>query len=64
MSIRIAINGFGSMGKLGLRAGWAYQTQGLTGRLWWSTAFALAAALIYFLRPDVPHSSDREEATV
>jgi predicted MFS family arabinose efflux permease len=35
-------------------SGWVYQTQGLTGCLWWSTAFVLAAALISFLLPPVP----------
>jgi len=27
-------------------SGWLYQTQGLTGCLWWSAAFALMAALL------------------
>lgn len=35
-------------------SGWVYQTQGLTGCLWWSTAFVLAAAAISFLLPPVP----------
>ncbi|MCP5443601.1 MAG: organoarsenical effux MFS transporter ArsJ [Chromatiaceae bacterium] len=39
-------------------SGWVYQTQGLAGCLWWSTAFVLAAALISFALPKVP-----EEAT-
>ncbi len=34
-------------------SGWAYQTQGLEGCLWWSTGFVLAAALIAFKLPDV-----------
>jgi hypothetical protein len=34
-------------------SGWVYQTQGLEGCLWWSTAFVLAAALISFLLPPV-----------
>jgi predicted MFS family arabinose efflux permease len=34
-------------------SGWVYQTQGLTGCLWWSTAFVLAAAAISFLLPPV-----------
>jgi len=43
-------------------SGWAYQTQGLTGCLWWSTAFVLAAALISFMLPDVPSSTVDKEA--
>ncbi len=35
-------------------SGWVYQTQGLTGCLWWSTGFVLVAAGISFLLPDVP----------
>ena len=41
-------------------SGWAYQTQGLVGCLWWSSGFVLAAALLStFLpainaKPDVP----------
>jgi predicted MFS family arabinose efflux permease len=35
-------------------SGWVYQTQGLEGCLWWSTAFVLAAALISFKLPEVP----------
>jgi hypothetical protein len=35
-------------------SGWAYQTQGIVGCLWWSTGFVLAAALISFLLPPVP----------
>jgi predicted MFS family arabinose efflux permease len=42
-------------------SGWVYQTQGLIGCLWWSTAFVLAAALISFLLPDVPASADKKE---
>ncbi|MBF0310407.1 MAG: organoarsenical effux MFS transporter ArsJ [Magnetococcales bacterium] len=34
-----------------LLSGWAYQTQGLTGCLWWSTGFVLAAALLSILLP-------------
>ncbi len=34
-------------------SGWVYQTQGLEGCLWVSTAFVLAAALISFLLPPV-----------
>jgi len=35
-------------------SGWVYQTHGLEGCLWWSTAFVLAAALISFKLPEVP----------
>jgi predicted MFS family arabinose efflux permease len=35
-------------------SGWVYQTHGLTGCLWWSTAFVLAAAVISFMLPAVP----------
>jgi predicted MFS family arabinose efflux permease len=34
-------------------SGWVYQTQGLTGCLWWSAAFVLAAALLSFKLPAV-----------
>jgi len=34
-------------------SGWAYQTQGLTGCLWWSTGFVIAAALLSFKLPEV-----------
>ena len=34
-------------------SGWVYQTQGLTGCLWWSTAFVLAAAVLSFRLPPV-----------
>ena len=32
-------------------SGWAYQTGGLTGCLWWSTGFVLCAAVLSFLLP-------------
>ena len=35
-------------------SGWAYQTQGLEGCLWWSAGFVLAAALLSFRLPEVP----------
>ena len=41
-------------------SGWVYQTQGLEGCLWWSTAFVLAAALISFLLPPVKGESGPE----
>ena len=34
-------------------SGWVYQNQGLTGCLWWSTAFVLAAAVLSFMLPGV-----------
>jgi len=34
-------------------SGWVYQTQGLEGCLWWSSAFVLAAALLSFGLPEV-----------
>ena len=36
-----------------LLSGWAYQTQGLEGCLWWSTGFLLAAALLSAKLPEV-----------
>ena len=55
---RVAMNvGFYYMANAGgrlvgtLLSGWIYQTQGLQGCLWWSTAFALAAALLSFRLP-------------
>ncbi|MBA1443703.1 MAG: organoarsenical effux MFS transporter ArsJ [Chromatiales bacterium] len=41
-------------------SGWAYQTQGLVGCLWWSAGFVLLAALLSLRLPDVPH--EKEEA--
>ena len=35
-------------------SGWVYQTQGLTGCLWWSAALVLAAAALSFRLPAVP----------
>jgi predicted MFS family arabinose efflux permease len=32
-------------------SGWAYQTQGLEGCLWWSTTFLLAATVLSFKLP-------------
>jgi predicted MFS family arabinose efflux permease len=34
-------------------SGWVYQTQGLIGCLWWSTAFVLATAALSFKLPAV-----------
>jgi predicted MFS family arabinose efflux permease len=33
-------------------SGWVYQSAGLTGCLWWSTAFVLIAALLSLRLPD------------
>jgi predicted MFS family arabinose efflux permease len=40
-------------------SGWAYQTHGLEGCLWWSTAFVLAAALLSFRLPEVSSDAAR-----
>jgi predicted MFS family arabinose efflux permease len=57
---RVSMNvGFYYMANAGGRltgtvlSGWVYQTQGLTGCLWWSMAFVLAAALLSFRLPPV-----------
>jgi len=34
-------------------SGWAYQTQGLEGCLWWSTGFVLMAVLLSFALPEL-----------
>jgi MFS family permease len=34
-------------------SGWAYQTQGFEGCLWWSSAFVLMAALLSFGLPEL-----------
>ena len=44
-------------------SGWAYQTQGLEGCLWWSAGFVLAAALLSFRLPEVS-SGEKEPAVV
>lgn len=38
-------------------SGWAYQTHGLEGCLWWSTAFVLAAALLSLRLPELPEEA-------
>jgi len=60
---KVAMNvGFYYMANAGGRlvgtviSGWAYQTQGLQGCLWWSAAFVLAAALLSLGLPDLPTS--------
>jgi len=57
---KVAMNvGFYYMANAGGRlvgtmiSGWAYQTQGLEGCLWWSTAFVLLAALLSFRLPGI-----------
>jgi predicted MFS family arabinose efflux permease len=44
-------------------SGWAYQTQGLEGCLWWSAGFVLAAAVLSFRLPEVS-SGEKEPAVV
>ncbi|HOP17763.1 MAG: organoarsenical effux MFS transporter ArsJ [Gammaproteobacteria bacterium] len=44
-------------------SGWAYQTQGLEGCLWWSAGFVLAAALLSFKLPEVS-TGQKEPAVV
>jgi predicted MFS family arabinose efflux permease len=44
-----------------LLSGWAYQLHGLSGCLWWSTAFVCAAALLSFGLPAIP---EPEQTTV
>jgi predicted MFS family arabinose efflux permease len=39
-------------------SGLVYQTQGLTGCLWWSAAFVLAAAVLSFKLPELESSSE------
>jgi predicted MFS family arabinose efflux permease len=45
-----------------LLSGWAYQTQGLEGCLWWSTGFVLAAALLSLKLPEVESGPGGREA--
>jgi predicted MFS family arabinose efflux permease len=47
-------------------SGWVYQTQGLSGCLWWSAAFVLAAAVLSFRLPAVepPAGAGRPAAHV
>ena len=47
-------------------SGLVYQTQGLTGCLWWSAAFVLAAAVLSLKLPDVesPAESGKQAAHV
>ena len=57
---KVAMNvGFYYMANAGGRlagtvlSGWAYQTQGLTGCLWWSSAFLVVATLLSLKLPEV-----------
>jgi len=45
-----------------LLSGWAYQTQGLEGCLWWSMGFVLAAALLSLKLPEVETGPGGREA--
>jgi predicted MFS family arabinose efflux permease len=45
-------------------SGWVYQTQGLTGCLWWSAAFVLAAALLSFRLTAVESQPEAEQSAV
>jgi len=62
---RVAMNvGFYYMANAGGRlvgtvlSGWAYQTQGLEGCLWWSTAFVLVAALLSIGLPEISRDTE------
>ena len=70
---RVSMNvGFYYMANAGGRlagtvlSGWVYQTQGLSGCLWWSAAFVLAAAVLSFRLPAVepPAGAGRPAAHV
>jgi hypothetical protein len=45
-----------------LLSGWSYQTQGLEGCLWWSTAFIIMSWLLSFKLPEV--GKDEKKVTV
>ena len=38
-------------------SGWAYQTQGLEGCLWWSTGFVIAAWLLSYRLPEIQNEA-------
>ncbi len=40
-------------------SGWAYQTHGLEGCLWWSAGFVLTAALLSYRLPDVSNGTSK-----
>jgi len=65
---RVSMNvGFYYMANAGGRlagtvlSGWAYQTQGLEGCLWWSAAFVLATALLSFGLPQIEENQRQPE---
>lgn len=51
-------------GQHGRGPGWVYQTHGLAGCLWWSTAFVLAAAVLSFKLPAIESTSKASAGTV
>ena len=66
---KVAMNvGFYYMANAGGRltgtilSGWVYQTQGLTGCLWWSTVFVLAAAVLSYKLPAVKPQAEAARA--
>jgi predicted MFS family arabinose efflux permease len=65
---KVAMNvGFYYMANAGGRlagtviSGWAYQTQGLEGCLYWSTGFVLASALLCFGLPELSRTTRTEQ---
>jgi predicted MFS family arabinose efflux permease len=65
---KVAMNvGFYYMANAGGRlvgtilSGWAYQTQGLEGCLWWSSGFALIAAILSFGLPEIKPAAETRE---
>ena len=42
-------------------SGWAYQTQGLEGCLWWSSGFVLTAAILSFGLPEIKPAAETRE---
>ena len=45
-------------------SGWVYQTQGLSGCLWWLAAFVLVASLLSFKLPAVEPQPEAQESAV
>ncbi len=45
-------------------SGWSYQTQGLEGCLWWSTAFILAATVLSFKLPNSVVAKEQSATTI
>lgn len=65
---KVAMNvGFYYMANAGGRlvgtilSGWVYQTQGLDGCLWWSSAFVLAAAMLSFGLPEIMNKANSKK---